>query len=344
MSEPIARSTSARRVGEIAQAGDATVGIAVSAAVAASVRGGGLEAAAAARGSAAVAVTELEQRGERWWGRIARGVTDEAATTRRVAFDQSSGGVTAAPGIYGEVRLENPWPVPCAVVVTGTVDDWLVINGVPESPQNPRSFRIERSLAVGETLTLSAVNRSPVPFNPWHLRGEAAFTRSVAVLDWKPAARALVPVLSGFPWWGFIAGAARGGQWVRRASWAAGRRLRYEAGLGTERAVARQELGGVVTTVDAAAFGAAEFVAEDWLIEGEESALVDVTDVVFAGPEGAVIFVVTAAASEPPGDGGDGGGGGVTFPPTGEGVPYVRGGQVVRLLPIKDGAGAVWQP
>lgn len=337
MSEPMQRATAARRLGDIAQLGDTVVGVAVSAAGSATVRGGGLAAVAEPRGSAAVGVIDLEQRGERWWGRLARGVA-AAQSAVEVTIAKSSNGQSAAPGVYGETVLTNPFAVPARLTVRGRVDDWLIIDGVAEPPQNPRDFVLERELPIGGQLRLAVQNRSPVPYNPWSLTAVATFLP--IDLDWRPAARALVPVATGLGWWGAIEAAARSGQWVRRASWVSGRRVRFEAGLGTTRAVARHEVSGAVSTVDASSFGMSEFMGEDWTIEDDAVPVLDVTDVVFEGP---LVFAVAASENDPSGGGGTGDQGG-TFPQSGEGVPYVRGGRVVSLLPIKDGSGAIWRP
>jgi hypothetical protein len=139
----------------------------------------------------------------------------------------------------------------------------------------------------------------------------------------------------GLPWWRGAEASARAGRWVRRQAWTSEtRRIRFEAGAGTTRAVAVTEAGARVSTSD---FSSAEFLADDWEILGDPAA-VDITDVIFSGTGAIPFAVVRGAAGEettPP----------TTslpepisplFPETGEGFPYVIEGRVARLIPARD--------
>jgi hypothetical protein len=119
--------------------------------------------------------------------------------------------------------------------------------------------------------------------------------------DWRPAVAALEWVETGLPWWGTVEAGARAGRWVRRSVWASGRKVRFEAGAGTTRAVGVTESGARVTAAD---FGAEDFLAEDWLFdEAGEPEPVDVTDWVFSGSLTAVgqrvAFAVAGTGFEP---------------------------------------------
>lgn len=340
--------------------GAVTIGVACARNAASSVRVGGVEAVAGSGFAVAAAATRLEQRGGRIFGVMCLGVAPAGRANNVIAFDKSApaSSLPKAPaGDFGETVLRNPLAVPATVVVEGYVDDVLIIDGVAEALQVsgswqspwPRNFRLERSLPVGGALTLGVRNRTPdgIPVNSWVLRGTATFLPTPP-LDWRPAVAALSWARAGLPWWGQIEASARAGQWVRRAGWSdATRRIRYEAGAGTTPAVAVTQAGTRVTPAD---FGAAEFLATDWLLVASgEPAAVDVTDAFITGSSGSVFFAVVGSGGS--GNGGGSGGeeppvGDPTEPPlptSGQGFLYLKNG-VATLVPARDIAGEDWEP
>jgi hypothetical protein len=157
-------------------------------------------------------------------------------------------------------------------------------------------------------------------------------------------------IFDGMPWFSGAWESALAGQWVRRSAWQdLSQAVRFEAGLGTTRAIAVRETGQRVTTED---FGAPEFLADDWeLLDGnDEPSPVDVTDWVFAvsgntGVRGSAFAVIEQLG------GGPGDGGGPTtppptigLPPTGEGFVYVRNGTPTLVRGRKLSDETIWRP
>lgn len=316
---PLNKVTGGRAVSALlaSNPGAVTLGIAAAQAGPSVVEVGGVRAAAAPYASAAVAVTRIERRGSRIWGALASGVgaVELAVTT--------GGQSSTLPFLYGTRHSpwtrSGPWanPLPLAADV---VIEW-------DSTEQVRSniplghYRIQvgrfapgQSLNVFETVMgwLNAnIGYAAVQIDNGTVTATvpAVTTREP---NWQTAPAALAWAAVGLPWWGLVEAAARSGSWVRRLAWTdAGRSLRFEPGAGTTRAVAVQMASGLavaerVTTAD---FGVAEFLAEDWVVASEnESPLVDVTDFVFSGPVGAVLFAVFGVGGG--GTGGTPGGGG----------------------------------
>lgn len=243
-------------------------------------------------------------------------------------------------------RWEPPTPAGANTIIPAVPE--TIIPAVPDTiiPAVP-----DRSL--GEVVTIGAAAAVAVEAGAYRSVGSGVralgFTRlrveggrlygapcSASGTTWPQAVEALAWLDGGYPWFGGAEASARAGTWVRRAAWESEtRQIRYERGAGTTRAVAVTDAGTRVTTAD---FTEAEFLADDWIIMGGgEPAAVDITDLVFSG-SGAIPFAVvrepgavtiptptpTPTPTQP------------QFPTTGEGFPYVRDGQVVRLVPARD--------
>jgi hypothetical protein len=160
-------------------------------------------------------------------------------------------------------------------------------------------------------------------------------------------------IMASMPWFGGAEARARSGAWVRRASWSdPARAVRFEAGLGSTRAVAVTQAAAVVTPSD---FTAAEFLAADWRTLDDTAApvLVNLSSWNFTAEVGTAFAIVADPATVVPAPGG----GTVVAPPTtGDGpltpgsFPSGAGGFVYlqngafRLVPGKTVTGDPWTP
>lgn len=282
-----------------------TVGLAYAGGAAGTISVGGSALGVLANASGALAVTRLENRAGRIWGVLCNGsgpvqtsvsslvplpigseYQSPFDTRVRVRFLVSGSG-TLALFLTGNGKLETGRRVEGQNVIsffqdpiTGARQDLASLisssTGVVVYDIFPGTIISRRGQTVGPPIVLD-FGLAPT-WTP----------------DWRPAVRALAWAQTGLPWWGPIDAGARAGLWVRRSVWASGRKVRFEAGAGTERAVAVTESGARVTTGD---FTAEDFLAGDWLFAdtvGEPSPI-DVTDWVFSGPSGSVAFAVVGS-------------------------------------------------
>ena len=273
---------------------------------------------------------------------------------------------TSVLGAYGGRTFTNPFPVAASVTVNVVslsevfrfnvpVDGYQ--NGYPLS-NYPAGYQLiggsyTLKLAAGASFYTEAINRNiaswapvdefavTVTFTPPSVIASPGYFIPAVPL-WQTAPLRLEWATAGLPWWGVIEAAAKAGQWVRRLGWVAGRQVRYEAGVGTTRAVAVIADGSRVTTAD---FGIDEWGGDDWQIASDaEPPAIDVTDWIFTGPAlaGSVLFKV----------GGGGGGTPPVLPPgpgtpelpgSGSGFVYMRDGETI-LVPAKDCEGREWTP
>lgn len=152
-----------------------------------------------------------------------------------------------------------------------------------------------------------ALCRSVMEANPamkWRYVGSYPWYRdnckaAVSALEWS----------SVMSWWE-AENLARDGQWVRREMWSdRSRRIRFESGAGTARAVAVQATATAqASVVTAGDFAADEFLADDWLRVGapDDPVLMDLHDVFIQGVSGGIVFCCgksgTPADPSTPGD------------------------------------------
>lgn len=337
-----------------------TLGIASARAVASVVECSGARIAASANGSCAVGATRLSLRDGRIFGVLCSGLGaveqptwvppgQAVASYRYLETSAVLGPVVGSQGerSYGTQTFANPFDEPAVVEMNCVANSfnwrtslaggpWFKVGVFYFDLAPGQAFTVEGIRGTGSAQTLDVTD---VYITVRGGSSDGYFLPPVP--DWRTAPPRLSWSVSGLPWWGVIEAAARAGLWVRRASWAGARRVRYEAGAGTTRAVAVNADGQRVTTGD---FGVAEFDGEDWeIITETEPPAVDLTDAVFSGPAGSVFFVVPGAevpvpptTPQPPPIG-------PVFPERGSGFVYMRDGETI-LVPAKDCDGREWTP
>lgn len=286
------------------------------------IEAGGVRASAGAFASCAVAVTKLESRGGRIFGVPCSGtgpvaVPPPPVSQSHYAQTEIVDNLSSPQGMYGVKTFTNPGTGPASVTVSVTVSEVFDFADASGSgfrhDGQPTGFspgvQIQSgtyylTVAGGGSFTVRAFNRDQrvsdgtTFFGADFISVSAVFSSTgEPVPDWTTAPPQLAWITGGLPWWGATDAAARAGVWVRRAAWADPlRQIRFEAGAGTTRAVAVQAVTGQVGAAPRVAtddFGAAEFLAEDWMILSTvDPAPIDCTDFVFDGPPGSVPFFV----------------------------------------------------
>lgn len=116
--------------------------------------------------------------------------SDTPAATSEVNLGSAT---AAAEGDYGFTVFKNPLPVAAIASVRGSVDNWYVLNGVPEAgwtgwgkpaPYSNHFFAFDINVPSGGQFTLAARNAiaDSSGWNPWYLGATVTWTARV-VLD-----------------------------------------------------------------------------------------------------------------------------------------------------------------
>ena len=318
-----------------------TLGVAAISQAASLLKLGAFRAASAAYAACAIAVTRLENRGSRIYGVPCVGVGSVATPPKTWWIISAAAGTTIlwtnpfSKTVTVRVWANSGYGGGASVVLTGFT--FLSKSSVPYDP-NPGNLNGNYSMAPGATIKSTG--------GIYGVFGGVELISADEALDWKPAVYSLEWVTAGVSWWGGADLSARAGIWVRRSSWTdADRKIRFEAGAGTSRAVAVQIVGGssVAERVTKADFGKEEFLADDWQIDSSaEPAKIDVTDLSFSGagiyfsvgPAGPVDPNPPVVPTPDPV---------VNLPIDGKGFLYLKNG-AATLVPARDVTGADWQP
>lgn len=351
-------------VGELATAagtGAATVGFALGSGTLPGMAGlAGVNAVCLPWGAAAVAAARLQRSDDgRWKGVVAQGALNGLKVPQRggtptytTQWNGAWRNLTRTSFSQGALNtvvntITNRLSTAASLRITGTADDYVTINGrraagfptatymtvddtipsVPAGADLILELHNPTGGFAGVNLTFTFTSLSPTVADDPRVVALENAERAIPLLD----ATAVAIYGNTVPWWPTGETLARGGNWMRRRSWAdAERRIRFEPGPGTaaEVAVLRDESTAVPIPLRSQDFGTAEFLAQDWesYFIPDPNALIDVTDFRFASELGGGAGFYFAVGGDSDTDSGSGSGGEDRPPGTGDFVRMARNG------------------